>query len=411
MEVVRARYKYKSERSRRFLKRMLFAVMALLIFGGTGGYAALALSKPVGALTAESRSFEVTAPATFDITWPRTGQAAVGSLEDGLLAVTPNEQQKPIASITKLITALAVVEKLPLAIGEDGAEFVIGQADIASYRSYVAKSGSVMPVNLGQTISEYNALVGMLLPSGNNIADSLAVWTFGSMEAYLQYANTMLDRQGMTNTEVADASGFSPGSKSTPSDLIKLGQKVLQHPVLAEIIAKKSAVVPGSGELRNTNALLSDPAAIGIKTGNTDEAGNCLLYAYRLGSSEEQVFIGVVLDQPTYSGMFGIARALKESAVVNYKAIELVPAGTVVGNYKTAWGAESQAVTAEPVKIYGWAGRTYDVQVSLEEVSVPSSANQVVGTLWVSGYSASSDIISQTSLSAPDAWWRLTNYW
>src|SRR5690606_14517323 len=97
----------------------------------------------------------------------------------------------------------------------------------------------------------------------------------------------------------------------------------------------------------------------GIKTGNTDEAGACLLYAYKFGPDLDQTYIGVVMDQPNYYGMFATARNLKDSVLKNYSVIEVLPAGTVVGRMTSSWNQESDIVTSEPLKIYGWPGKTY----------------------------------------------------
>lgn len=413
MEIKNGRYSYRQGKQRRRIRRIVLLVVAVFFTLTVAGYSALALLKPVPAIAAESVKLN-TSPKELitEIHWPNDGQAAFGSLNDGVLMTTPKESQKPMASITKLVTALAVLDKLPLNPGETGPLFEIEEIDLNYYRNYVSKFGSVMPINAGQKISELDALKGMLLPSANNIADSLVRWVFGSEAEYLDYANAMLKRIELDEVMVADASGFSPGSKSTPSGLIELGRKVLKNPVLSEIISSRSAVIPGTGEIKNTNMLLNDANSIGIKTGNTDEAGACLLYAYKFGPDLDQTYIGVVMDQPNYYGMFATARNLKDSVLKNYSVIEVLPAGTVVGRMTSSWNQESDIVTSEPLKIYGWPGKTYMVDIVFDSSELPVLKNQVVGKAKLSGMDEYAvNVTTHSPISYPGTIWRLTNYW
>jgi D-alanyl-D-alanine carboxypeptidase (penicillin-binding protein 5/6) len=214
-----------------------------------------------------------------NISLPTVGQTAVGTLDQGLIKKTDNEQQAPIASITKVITALVLLDKKPLQLGEKGEQIVLTEKDMAYFNEYYAKLGTVTAVKVGESMSYYEGLQAMLLPSSNNMSDTLVDYFFDNREDYLAYANKYLQENGLSNTIVDDASGFSPGSKSTPTDLIKLGQLALKHPVVAEIVAQKSATLTVAGDVPNYNQLIREPNIIGIKPGSTDEAGFCLLFA------------------------------------------------------------------------------------------------------------------------------------
>lgn len=390
---------------------MLMVAAALLIVGSASGYSVMAITKPEPALAVEQTLAQAAeAKAITDIAWPAQGQAAFGTLRDGVLASKDAETQMPMASITKVVTALAILEKLPLDPGQPGPSFTITQTDVDSYRRYIGMLGAVMPINLGQSITQLDALKGMMLPSANNMADSLVRWVFGTMSEYLDYANGMLARYGLANTVVADASGFNPGSRSTPSDLIELGRRVLNHTVLGSIVGQSSAVLPVTGEIKSTNALLGDADAVGIKTGNTDEAGSCLLYAYRFGPDKDQVFIGIIMGQPNYYGMFSTARELKDSVLPHFRVIEAVPAGTVVGKINSRWGDSTEAVTVEPLKTFGWPGKTYRVDAQFYDGAPPPLLkNQVIGKL--SAGDARVNIVAKEALNPPGLLWRLANYW
>jgi len=133
-----------------------------------------------------------------------------------------------------------------------------------------------------------------LLPSANNLADTLAVWAFGSLDEYRTAATALVRSLGMTSTTVGtDASGFSPSTTSTARDLTLLAAAAARHPVVAEIVARDHAVLSGVGTVYNTNSLLGRPGVVGLKTGTTAEAGGVFLFAAKVGAAGRLV-VGAV---------------------------------------------------------------------------------------------------------------------
>lgn len=412
MEITRYQYKKRPTKKMGAKLWMLVAAAVLLVSGsGTYVYTAFAKELPVVSLSVEPVS--PAQPQEVHLPWPTTGQAAVGSLEDGVLASSASEEQaRPIASMTKVITALAVLQQSPLAAGEQGQTYTFTPADATMYSQYIAKNGSVVPVSAGQTMTQYQVLQALLLASANNIADSLVVRHFGSMEAYLVYANNMLKEYGLSKTVVADASGFSPQTVSTPSELIVIGQKALANPVLAAIVAQVRADIPGVGTVNNTNRLLSDSTVVGIKTGTTDEAGNCLLFAARhaIDDTHSVTVVGVIMGDSGAAKLFADARTLLAAARQGFGKVEVVPAGTVVGQAKTVWGEQTDVVTFEPLLDYGWLAKPYAATVQFDQPSSELSAGRPVGKLTLLGGSdISVTIRTQKELAAPDSLWRLAH--
>jgi D-alanyl-D-alanine carboxypeptidase (penicillin-binding protein 5/6) len=254
------------------------------------------------------------------LTWPAHVGAAVGSVEDGPLAQSSStEEARPTASMAKVIMALAIMKKQPLSLGKSGPSYVITAHDVAVYEADAAKGGSVMPVQEGMVLTQYQALQAMLIPSANNIADMLAEKIFGSKQAYVAYAQDMVERMGLSQTVVADASGFSPLTRSTPSEMVLVGIAALKNPVIAEIVAQPQASIPDVGVIKNTNELLAD-GAIGIKTGTTDSAGSCLLFAKQYTTSDGQnvTLVGVVMGDADAKHLFDDSRSVLASAQQAY---------------------------------------------------------------------------------------------
>jgi len=89
------------------------------------------------------------------LVWPAVGQAAVGSVEDGLLASSSaDEKLRPTASIAKVITALAVMEKQPLKPGQEGQTYTITRNNIKGLNAYISEGGSVLPILAGMRLTQ-----------------------------------------------------------------------------------------------------------------------------------------------------------------------------------------------------------------------------------------------------------------
>lgn len=268
-------------RKKRGALRHLIPVFALAAIVG-GGYmlhsqpGSATGDAPVAALAQPKESLKITSP----MPWPQYGQAAYGVTDNGVLASSnDNTKSVPVASLAKVITALAVLKQKPLAPGEQGPMIKLSDKDVAIYNDYMRKDGSVTLVEEDEEISQYEAMLAMLLPSSNNMADSLTRWAFGSDEAYVAYANKMVKDLGLTTTSIADASGFSPSTTSSAHDMVQLGILYMQNPLLRQIATQREAKIPVAGIIPNYNAPLNKDGVLGIKVGYTDEAGRSFLVA------------------------------------------------------------------------------------------------------------------------------------
>ena len=262
-------------------------------------------------------------PFTVDPTWPENVAAsAIGAKGYGVLAAHGDQQPRPIASIAKVITCLAILEKHPLKPGEQGPSIPITAKDEEIYHNYVNQNGSVAFVQAGESLTERQAIEAMLLPSANNVADTAATWAFGSLDKYQAYANKMLERIKLTDTTVgSDASGLNPSTKSTVRDLVALGDVALQNPVLAEVVAEQqTSDLPASGSLPNYNRLVTHHGGNGIKIGDSDEAGITLLLSTSTTFNDHPVtLIGAVLGADRSSSPQENAFRFLESAKQSLK--------------------------------------------------------------------------------------------
>jgi len=203
--------------------------------------------------------------------------------------------RRPMASITKVMTALVVIRAGGLDRTVRIPRFVV---------SYVTQHGaSSAGLRPGDVMTVRQLLEGLLLPSGCDAALVLAGAYGRGWRAFVGKMNFRAKALGLRNTHFANFDGLGwpteSSTYSTPKDLITLGLAAMRLPAFRAIVRQRSFYVPPTGQhhayrWQNTNQLLgSYPGAFGIKTGHTQGAGYCLLFeAQRNG----RTLIGVVLN-------------------------------------------------------------------------------------------------------------------
>jgi D-alanyl-D-alanine carboxypeptidase (penicillin-binding protein 5/6) len=182
----------------------------------------------------------------------------------------------PIASLTKMMTALIVVQRS----APDDKVRVTKEA-----LAYKGSAVGVLPK--GKRVKLETMLNGLLLPSGNDAAIALAQRMSGTVARFVARMNDQARQLGLECTRFSSPDGFEDaGNHSCAVDLAALARAVLDQPRLARIVRRRRAVLPfpikgGRLYLFNNNPLLRTgyPGAIGIKTGYTDAAGRCLVAA------------------------------------------------------------------------------------------------------------------------------------
>jgi serine-type D-Ala-D-Ala carboxypeptidase (penicillin-binding protein 5/6) len=291
-------YKQANEKSRFGVNRVFFVLfMAMFVVSGFYSFFQNSSEKTVEPNVVTAEIAKEPQYRMDGITPPPEGQFAIANLTDGITPNYTDEKQAPIASLTKLITALVILDRAPIEPGNKGNIITLTAQDEQYYWDYVAIGGTVTAVTAGLQISQYEALQTVLLASSNNMSDTLVDYYFESKEEYVDYANNLLREMGFIHTKVADTTGFSPENVSTPTELLLLGKKSLENPLLAEIVAQNGATVNVAGEIPNYNALINLPYVTGLKPGLTDEAGYCLLFSMDVPNSTGEIVttIGVVM--------------------------------------------------------------------------------------------------------------------
>jgi len=390
-----------SRRHKDYLIGAILAILALSVIGWT-----VPVPAAVPQFSVPPPPSNLSAP---QLGWPPAGQAALGAKGPGVLDSYGQQQSVPTASVAKIFTALAVLNQKPLAAGETGPLITITQADLDSYESYFVQGGSLVPVTLGEQLSERQALEAMLLPSANNMADTLARWAYGSVDGYLSYINQFNAKLGLRQTHIADASGFSSSTVSSAEDLVKIGQIALTQPALASIVSEQQATLPVAGVVHNTNWLLGFNSINGIKTGNTDEAGGCYLFSSeQLIGTHTVTVIGAVMAAPSLQDALDYSRNLLGSVGSGFITSQPLAAGQSVGQYKLAWGKTVPIRAAKAVPVLYWYKKPYSQSYSAKDIS-RIKEGQVVGNYYLnSGLGGSStQLVAGADIGGVPWRWRL----
>ncbi|MEA2293710.1 MAG: hypothetical protein QOE86_1349 [Solirubrobacteraceae bacterium] len=194
----------------------------------------------------------------------------------------------PIASLTKMMTALVVTDRLP----QHAKVLITSQA-----LHYRGSAVGVLP--RGKRIGVSTMLNGLLLPSGNDAARALAIRAGGTISSFVALMNERAAKMGLACTHYSSPDGYvDRGNQSCAADLAAIGRAVLRQPRLSPIVGRATAVLPFPIKghklyLTNNNPLLRRryPGVTGIKTGYTDAAGLCIVATARRGPIQ----LGVVL--------------------------------------------------------------------------------------------------------------------
>ena len=393
------------------------------VFSGLGlgvivaAYCAFSLLRPIQLTPPASNQVRQTnSRVESKIAWPSSGQSAVGILGSPYIATHAVQTPTPTASVAKLITALVVLKAKPLQPGQSGPLITLSANDVAIYNQYVAEQGSVVPVTANETLSEYQMLEAMLLPSANNIADSLAIWAYGSLPAYSQAANAYLTDQALSQTHVGvDASGYDPSTTSTAYDLVRLGELAMENPVIAGIVSQPSVSgIPLTTVVKNVNSLLGTNGIIGIKTGNTDQAGGVFVSASHITINHKTVTIVTALAKtPTLAAALAVSVPFIQSTHINFDSQSLAQSGSVVGHYSLPWGGVVPIVTNQDFDVTAWNDSPLSITTSLKTITNKTSDATPIGTLSAEQVPSlprqSVSLYLEHATGQPTIWWRLTH--
>lgn len=375
-------------------------------------YVPTALLAPIPEVVASEKSYEIPAVDATPIAFPGYGAAGLGAVGfDGVLAQSGSTEPLPMASITKVVTALVVLDASPLSAGEDGPSRELTEQDAEFYQQQIEQDGSREVVPVGASYSQRTMLELMLMASANNYAQTLAVWFFGSEAEFVPAARAWLDDHGLTNTTVTDPTGILPTNQSSVADLLELAKLALADPVVSQIVGTTVIDVPGIGLVDNSNKLLGVDGIDGVKTGTLDEAGACLLFsADHVVGGETITLVGVVLGGPTHEVINEAVRSLLAQAEAGFREVSVVEAGEQFASYETLWGDAATATAARSASLLVWSDTPITSSFTATPVRLADEGLDVGSVEFSAGNrTVSVPLVLDAAIDDPGFWWRLAN--
>jgi D-alanyl-D-alanine carboxypeptidase (penicillin-binding protein 5/6) len=247
-----------------------------------------------------------------------TGPAGVGARSAAVQDVVTGKllwsrglnTERPMASITKVMTALVVIKA-----GDLDREITVPAAVTGYVREHDASNAGLRP---GDRLTANELLYALLLPSGADAAYTLAKAYGPGLTAFVAKMNAMAQHLGMTRTHFSNFDGLPYPTEysnySTAANLLALGRAAMLLPAFRAVVDQRSyRLASGSGHhaylWKNLNSLIgSYPGAIGIKPGYTGAAGQCLLFE---ASRKGHIIIGVTLHSPGSIASINVADATR----------------------------------------------------------------------------------------------------
>ena len=209
--------------------------------------------------------------------------------DSGQIIFEHNAYEKlPIASTTKIMTALVAVENLAM------------DQKIKVGNEVLDIEGTSLGLRPGDVLSAYDLLIGLMLSSGNDAAHAVAVAVGGSVADFILLMNEKAKEIGLRDSSFATVSGLDAEKHySTAYDMALLTKAALKNDVFADIVSKYTATIRINDKkiwLKNHNRLLNSyDGMIGVKTGFTKKSGRCLVTAAVRG---DYSLIAVTLNAP-----------------------------------------------------------------------------------------------------------------
>jgi D-alanyl-D-alanine carboxypeptidase (penicillin-binding protein 5/6) len=405
---------------RTLTRRQVYRRRRIAVFGGAAIalgallYLPLTLLAPLEPAVARISAEEPAATPPVALDWPGYGRGAIGLLDDDeVLASYGGDEPRPIASITKIVTALVVLDKHPLAVGEAGPAVQMGAADVALRSHYFNEyRAKVFPVWAGLTFTERELLDLALIESAANYAGSLAAWAFGSDAEFATAARAWLDSHGLTDISIVEPTGLDPANSATPSALLELGRIALAHPVVAEIVGTQELTVHDVGLLENTNELLGLSGVTGIKTGTLDVYGSNLLFSANVPTADggQITVVGVVLGGPgpKHDILDADVTELLASIQSTFHVVSLTDAGETFAGYDTEWGQTSTAVAETAASVVVWGDTPVEMRVNAESVGTGKAGGDVGEVVFTAGeQTVTVQLALSGTIEDPGPWWRL----
>lgn len=320
-----------------------------------------------------------------------------------------NSEQKMFpASTTKILTAIIVIEK-----GNLQDKTTVSRSAIADMKSSYTSADLVE----GEILTVQELLEVLLVRSANDASNVLAEYISGSIQEFVNLMNNKLLELGCTHTHFVTTNGLHDDNHySTAKDMATITRYCMQNATFRKIVAMQKCIIPATNKseeriYKNTNDLIINtsiyyyPGCIGVKTGFTSQAKNCLISACNKNNLQTiAVVLGASLTENHKSARYVDSKTLYDYAYKNYAFTKIATAGSIVKTIEVKNGTREtktlNLLLQNDITSLVKNGATQSIipEITLNDnISAPISKNTILGraTYTINGEKYTTNIIAE----------------
>ncbi len=400
-----------------WLKRRLAVGLVVAVIAVVAAAATVQWLRPLSQPTLKGLATRIRVPGTAPrLPWPSQGEAAVSVSGLGILGRDRDTRPVPIGALSGVLTAYVILKDHPLPTGGDsGPTIAVTPQTLTAYQAGSAAGEPEIPVSSGESLTELDALEGLLVDSANDMATLLADWDAASTSAFVTKMDLNALSLGLRHTRITEPSGADDAMISTPSDLLRLAEAAMRIPVFKQIVSLGEVTLPEAGLQYNPNFVLGENGVVGVEAGSDTATNGCFLFAaQKMVGGQMVTLYGAVLGQSGPNGPDTAAvdagDALMNAALSDLIAFPILQVGRVVGELSTPWGASTRVTVSRTVTVPAWPGLSIPVTARLARLTVPVAAGTRVGALQIHEGPRIIEVAlhNTTPLHGPSGLWRLT---
>ena len=305
------------------------------------------------------------------------------------------DEQVPIASVTKIMTMLLIMEAV------DNGTLTLDDIVTVSENA-MSYGGSTMFLEAGEKLSVNDMLKGIAVASANDGCVAMAEHLAGSESAFVDMMNKKAQELGMKNTHFVNTNGLDADNHySSARDVAIMSRELLKHKTIFNYTSIWTDTLRGGKfQLANTNKLIHYyDGANGLKTGSTSKALCCLSASAK---RDDMQLIAVILGAPTSAKRFDGARAMLDYGFANYSVNVQVAAGDNMGSVPVAKGETDrvETIASDGCSVLTKKGGEEDIEKEIvfnDNVTAPVKAGDKLGTVRVK---RGGEVIDEIDLTA-----------
>lgn len=289
------------------------------------------------------------------------------------------DEQLPIASVTKIMTLLLIMEEI------DGGRLALDDM-VSVSENAMSYGGSTMFLETGEQLSVNDMLKGIAVASANDGCAAMAEHIAGSESAFVDMMNSKAKELGMENTHFMNTNGLDEdGHYSSARDVAIMSRELLKHEKIFDYTTIWTDELRGGKfQLANTNKLVRFyNGANGLKTGSTSKALCCLSATAK---RDDMQLIGVVLGAPTSAERFSSAKAMLDYGFSHYGVKKLISEGEALESALVKKGVKDTVSAVSGGECSYLSEKTKDTEIAREteldeELTAPVTKGQEIGRI------------------------------